>query len=306
MLLVSCFVSASPAAEWKFPTLQGGEVPLDDLYRGKWCLMFVVAPDCTACAAAIGWLEAWKEEQTESRVQTALVVPWDTPELRTALAKVSLPVIVDAEFLLASWFKVKAAPTAVLFAEGTFEEVLEWPFSAEELWGKLSELREFVIPRARDLLGQAVLDFTGTDLSGAPVNSWELPRPALLFFFSTTCPACHASLEMLPYLTEEVPVVLLVLTHGHELTPEDREELKSIRERYHEQLYIVILGVNERKTEERFRIRWVPTFFLVNADGRFVAVWEGPTETLPQEVEELLENIEKNEGTHRKLGGLLE
>jgi thiol-disulfide isomerase/thioredoxin len=275
-------------AGWTFPTLQGEEIPLERFYEGKWCLDFVVAPECTACAVSIGWLRNWQAEQTRSRVEVALVVPWDTPELRASLEDVPFPVVVDSQFILASWFKVKVAPTVVLFAEATFEEKLEWPFQEAELRAKLSELAEFVIPRPQDLLGQGLPEFSGADLTGSPVASEDLPRPVFLFFFSTTCPACRASLEMLDAVVERVPVALLVLTKGHEFTSEDREELAALAEKYGTRLHIVILGEKERETMESFRVRWTPTFFLVDATGKLAAVWEGSSENLILELEELL------------------
>ena len=275
-------------AGWTFPTLQGEEIPLERFYEGKWCLDFVMAPECMACAVSIGWLRNWQAEQTQSRIQVALVVPWDTPELRAALEGVPFPVLVDSQFILASWFKVQVAPTVVLFAEATFEKKLEWPFQEEELRTKLSELEEFVIPRPQDLLGQEPPDFSGVDLAGSPVASEDLPRPVLLFFFSTACPACRASLEMLDAMVEQVPVALLVVTKGHELASTDREELAALAETYGTRLYIVILGERERETMESFRIRWTPTFLLVDATGRLAAVWEGFSENLLIELEELL------------------
>jgi|Deesub1362A_J573_1020465.scaffolds.fasta_scaffold11127_2 thiol-disulfide isomerase/thioredoxin len=279
-------------AGWKFSTLQGGEIPLDDLYEGKWCLTFVVAPECLACAVAIGWLKLWQGEQTESLIQVALVVPWDTPELRESLEGVPFPVIVDPEFVLASWFKVKVAPTVALFAEGAFNEVLEWPFTEEELRGKLSALQAFVIPRPQDLLGEPPPELAGIDLAGMEFNEEDLPRPSLLFFFSTTCPACRASLEMMDDFTRLLPVVLVVLSKGEELSAEDREELEGLSGKYGEGLKVVLLGEREKEIMERYRIRWTPTFFLVDAEGALRAVWEGPSETLPLEIEELLTNEE--------------
>jgi len=275
-------------AGWEFSTLQGGKIPLDDLYEGKWCLAFVVAPECLACAVAIGWLKAWQGEQTASRIQVALVVPWDTPELRESLEGVPFPVIVDPELVLASWFKVKVAPTVALFAEGAYNEVLTWPFTEGELRGKLLELQRFVIPRPQDLLGNPPPELVGTDLTGKGIGSAVVPHPALLFFFSPTCPACRASLEMLDDITRLLPVVLIVLTKGHELTPEDMRELEALRGKYGERLTIVLLNGHEKEVMDSYRIRWTPTFFLVDADGVLRKVWEGPSETLVLELEELL------------------
>ncbi len=288
VVLMFLAISFGAAAEWTFPTLQGEEIPIERFYEGKWCFAFIVAPECTACAVTVGWLKNWQEEQTSSQISVALVVPWDTPELRASLEGVPFPVVVDSRFVLASWFKVKVAPTVALFAEGTFDEKLEWPFSEGDLRAGLAELEGFVIPRPQDLLGEALPEFQGEDLQGEGVSSDRIPTPSLLFFFSTTCPACRASLEMLPSLTAEVPVVLLVLTKGHELTPEDREELEVLQERYGKKLTVAILGDREQETMERFRIRWTPTFFFVDENGILKAVWEGPQETLPLEVEELL------------------
>lgn len=291
ILMVAAVLLAFPLsvyAGWEFSTLQGGKIPLDDLYEGKWCLAFVVAPECLACAVAIGWLKMWQGEQTESRIQVALVVPWDTPELRESLTGVPFPVIVDPEFVLASWFKVKVAPTVALFAEGTFNEILTWPFTEDELRAKLLELQRFVIPRPQDLVGGPPPALAGTDLAGEEIRPDAIPRPALLFFFSTTCPACRASLEMMDDLTRLLPVVLIVLTKGHELTPEDMAELRGLAERYGERLTVVLLGDREREVMDRYRVRWTPTFFLVDAAGTLRAVWEGPSETLPLEIEEML------------------
>ncbi|MGY4706822.1 redoxin domain-containing protein [Candidatus Bipolaricaulota sp. J31] len=289
-LLVAIILFSSPLAfaNWEFSTLQGEKVPLDNLYEGKWCLAFVVAPECLACAVAIGWLKAWQEEQTASRIQVALVVPWDTPELRESLEGVPFPVIVDPELVLASWFKVKVAPTVALFAEGAYNEVLTWPFTEGELRGKLRELQRFVIPRPQDLLGNPPPELVGTDLAGRKMSSGDIPHPALLFFFSPTCPACRASLETMDDLSRLLPVVLVVLTKGHELTPEDIGELKDLQERYGEKLIVVLLGDREKEVMDRYRIRWTPTFFLVDAEGMLRKVWEGPSETLVPELEELL------------------
>ena len=287
--VVTLAVPVGAWAGWTFPTLQGEEIPLERFYEGKWCLDFVVAPECLACAVSIGWLRNWQAEQTQSRIQVALVVPWDTPELRAALEGVPFPVLVDSQFILASWFKVQVAPTVVLFAEATFVKKLEWPFQEEELRTKLSELEEFVIPRPQDLLGQEPPDFSGVDLAGSPVASEDLPRPVLLFFFSTACPACRASLEMMDDLTRLVPVVLIVLTKGHELTPEDLGKLRDLKGKYGERLRVVLLGDREKEVMDHFRVRWTPTFFLVNAAGTLRAVWEGANEALPREIADLMQ-----------------
>ena len=93
---------------------------------------------------------------------------------------------------------------------------------------------------------------------------------------------------MLDAMVEQVPVALLVVTKGHELASTDREELAALAETYGTRLYIVILGERERETMESFRIRWTPTFLLVDATGRLAAVWEGSSENLLIELEELL------------------
>lgn len=286
LVLVASFAPGALAV-WQFHTLQGKEFPLDALFEGKWCLAFVTAPGCSACAAAIGWLERWEEVQTKSEVHMAVVVPWDTPELRDALKAVQFPVIVDDKFILAQHFKVKVAPTVVLFAEGAFVRILKWPFYPKELWKNLSELNAFVIPKPQDLLGGPPPKLSGTDLEGKEISLEALPRPFLLFFFSVTCPACRASLEFMDRFTDLLHVALVILTKGHGLSLKDREELASLAEKYGHRLTI-ILPEDEGKAMERYRIRWTPTFFLVDVKGNLRAVWEGSSETLIQELVDLL------------------
>ena len=284
-------------ASQAFPLLGGGEIPFDRILQGKWCFAFVVAPGCGACDMAIDWLEDWDSRQTQSEIQVALVVPWETPELREALGEVPLPVIIDSQFVLASWFHIEVAPTVVLFAEGTFSEKLKWPFDRDDLETKLEELKEFVIPRPQDLLGGPPPELRGVNLQGKEVGIEDLPRPVLLFFFSTTCPACRASLAFLDDFTKLLPVAMVVLNKGHELSDEDRNELSDLKEKYGDKLTVVVLGKREKETMERYRIRWTPTFFLVGKDGLVKAVWEGPTETLVLEIEEYLETGDPEGGS---------
>jgi len=265
----------------------GGVTLLERIYHGRWALGFVVVPGCPACEEFIQWFS--HAAQTFPKIQFLLVAPEATPELEDYVeAHTSGVELLKRGSLLGVMLGVKRAPTLVLLVDGIVVDRLEWPFAEEELRETLTRFLAVKPVSPRELVGKVAPDFSAMDLAGKEVRLSDFPRPLFLMFFSPGCPRCSESLSFLSELASSVQVVLVVMARDSGLSVADRERLECFMEENVDRPVAVLLTSGVQALEG-YKLRWVPTYILIDGKEVIARVWEGPLG--PSQTLEVLEAV---------------
>ncbi|MCU0650677.1 MAG: TlpA family protein disulfide reductase [Candidatus Omnitrophica bacterium] len=121
---------------------------------------------------------------------------------------------------------------------------------------------------AYDSSGSAAADFKLNDLSGRAyqLSSYRGKQPVLLFFWTTWCPFCLQSMQVLnrDYASfEQKGIELFGINAG-----ERRSSVERLARNYN--IKYTILLDEESTATDKYRILGVPTYVLIGKDGRII------------------------------------
>lgn len=247
-------VSVSAAAEmavtlppFELTTLEGETITDLDL-QGRALLLFTV-PDCVACDAAVGTVQAALPDT--SGIAAVLVVPDASVAVREMVDGDSTgwPVIVDDQFLLASVFGVGRVPTVCLLQDGELVGRLEGGFTEQDLTDALGD----PFGNQEDLAEEAT---AGSDDPMPNVAFMKLQKPLLLVFAGAECGYCHHMLPSVFEIAETLDTCIVITEELVDPTPfeSDAARLSIVLDPRWQIAYV-------------FDVPTVPTVYFIDADG---------------------------------------
>jgi len=247
-------VSVSAAAEmavtlppFELTTLEGETITDLDL-QGRALLLFTV-PDCVACDAAVGTVQAALPDT--SGIAAVLVVPDASEAVREMVDGDSTgwPVIVDDQFLLASVFGVGRVPTVCLLQDGELVGRLEGGFTEQDLTDALGD----PFGNQEDLAEEAT---AGSDDPMPNVAFMKLQKPLLLVFAGAECGYCHHMLPSVFEIAETLDTCIVITEELVDPTPfeSDAARLSIVLDPRWQIAYV-------------FDVPTVPTVYFIDADG---------------------------------------
>ena len=237
---------------------------LAGLARGRWGVLFVVAPGCPACVEAAAWLG--EARRAFPHLDLLLVGRWRTEELEALSSEAGLPLLVDEGGRMGAAWGVRRAPALVLLLDGRPHGRLDWPFTEDELLLGLEELATAPREGPWQLLGAVVPLGMGRALDGEMADLDALSRPLLLVFFNPLCPPCWDALPGLTGLREKILPVVVVLA-PHALSADGLERLREAG--------LTIVYDDERDLVRTFVVRATPTYVILDREGVIRWVHEG-------------------------------
>jgi cytochrome c biogenesis protein CcmG/thiol:disulfide interchange protein DsbE len=129
--------------------------------------------------------------------------------------------------------------------------------------------------------------FVLPDLKGRPFSSRDLRKHyVLLDFWATWCPPCRQSIPELIRLSADYQ------RRGLKVVGINLDESKSDVPPFIRQFkipYPVLLG-GDSSIMDRFGVRGLPSFYLLDPDGKIIRTWVGYGEDLPEEWRRLLDH----------------
>lgn len=125
----------------------------------------------------------------------------------------------------------------------------------------------------RDVVLGPAPDIVSVDLEGAPVALADYRgEPMILYFWASWCPVCRFQHDVISSLAQDYQVLTVALQSGS--VPEVRSHMQE-----HDAIYPVV-NDPEGVHGNRYKIRGVPTVFIVDSRGSIHAALSGYTTEL--------------------------
>lgn len=237
-------------------------VPPSALAQGRWAILAVVLPGCSACDEASAGLA---RRSTETPKPASLSSP-------RGEARSSIPPPPATAFP-SSW--TRGACSGLPWASGGRRpwsssssaplERLEGPFNRDEFLPALEKLAAAPREGPWGLLGKQVSLGRAQNLAGRDLDLGEVFQPLLLLFFNPRCPPCWEALPGLGVLGDEIAIVV-VLVGAELLTEGERNRLEGTG-------LPVVRDAGE--LGRAFAVRATPTYVILDREGVIRGVHEG-------------------------------
>ena len=118
--------------------------------------------------------------------------------------------------------------------------------------------------------GATVPDVTLLTMEGKPLRSGELfQQRTILLFFSTTCSHCRIVLQSLRTLSVNSAAPLPVIA----VSGESAEAVRAVQEEMHLPFRLLLDPLH--RARDAFRVRMLPTMFVIDSGGILQRSWTG-------------------------------
>ncbi|TBH20757.1 TlpA family protein disulfide reductase [Thermus thermamylovorans] len=121
--------------------------------------------------------------------------------------------------------------------------------------------------------GQAIPDFALLDPQGRTVTAASMRKPAVIVFWASWCPVCREEFPGLHRIAEETGIPFYVIS----AEPRDTREVVLDYMRAYPRFLPLLASDRDRPQQvaARFRVLGHPWTFVVDAEGKVVALFAG-------------------------------
>ena len=237
-------------------------------------LVFLL-PNCSGCDEVLAQIADLMPSYPS--LVFAAVTAMESASLADAIASygIDLPLLIDADSLLASLCIAFEAPLVCTFSSGKLVSRLSWSFTEEELAEELDVLANGVSvpwPTGIDLLyGRTLPVVEATSVTGTPVSIGSFDGSGLIVFLGGECPYCESMVPALMDAADEIS--LQVVVSG--AVVEDSLSL-ALAETSAQLVFDF-----DWEIADQYRIQGVPTFMLADETGTAVWIHAGLIDGLP-------------------------
>ncbi len=140
------------------------------------------------------------------------------------------------------------------------------------------------------MIGQLAPDFTLTDLSGKDFTlSAQHGKVVFLDFWATWCPPCQMSVPELIKLHEQYAGKNLeIASISVDDNPDKVVDFVAAKGIKHRQLFS-----GESQVDRRYGVRGIPTFVVIDKEGKVSKIWTGFTPAMADEWREEVDRLLK-------------